>query len=138
MWNKSEYDTKPSLIDESISEKYVYIRRNVEAIGRSVDTNYRCEEMKVPKDIYPIIKEMNDKIEGLTYTLNQVSNTVMEVVKKDDSDMPVGDYLNPITYHVGDKVVSGNFYTDGEDIWEAWNTGVPVDFTDKNFFDIIA
>lgn len=82
-------------------------------------------------------EELKNQIEGLTYNVNQISDNVLEVDKKNDSEMPVGDYLNPIIYNKGDKVFSGNFYTDNTDIWEAYNTGIPNGFDDESFFEII-
>lgn len=48
-----------------------------------------------------------------------------------------GDYIDPIPYVEGMTVMTGNFYTDGSDIWEALKNGTPVDFTDRDYFDII-
>lgn len=48
-----------------------------------------------------------------------------------------GDYIDPIPYVEGMTVMQGNFYTDGEDIWEAIKNGTPVDFADREYFDII-
>lgn len=47
------------------------------------------------------------------------------------------DYLCPITYIPGMEITIGLWYTDGEDIWEAIKDGIPQDFNDKNYFDII-
>ena len=50
---------------------------------------------------------------------------------------PSGEYTNPIPYEQGMTVTVGLFYTDGEDIWEAIQTGTPSGFDDKAYFDII-
>lgn len=47
------------------------------------------------------------------------------------------DYLRPITYTIGLKIMAGLWYTDGGDIWEAIKTGIPADFNDMEYFDII-
>lgn len=47
------------------------------------------------------------------------------------------DYLRPITYVNGMEIISGLWYTDGEDTWEAIKSGTPVDFTDREYFDIL-
>lgn len=49
-----------------------------------------------------------------------------------------GTYLNPITYVPGRTVQTGLWYTDGSDIWEAIDTGIPADFSDTTYFDIIS
>ena len=70
----------------------------------------------------------------------QGTSIVWEFVADDPSATPTatGTYLDPIAYTAGDAVTLGLWYTDGNDIWEAIQTGIPVDFTDVNYFDIIA
>ena len=51
--------------------------------------------------------------------------------------MPQGEYTNPIPYAKGMECQLGLFYTDGENIWECINAGIPDDFDDKRYFDII-
>lgn len=92
------------------------------------------EKEKTPEER---IAELEKKVDALTFSLNKISESVVEVIKKEDSEMPTGDYLNPIRYITGMTVETGKFYTDGDDIWEAWNTGVPNDFSDERYFDII-
>lgn len=48
-----------------------------------------------------------------------------------------GSYLNPIPYEQNIEVEIGKWYTDGNDIWECIENGVPMSFDDKNYFDII-
>ena len=67
----------------------------------------------------------------------ELHKKINEIEKKDNDEMEKGDYLNPIHYTVGSFVKIGLFYTDGEDIWEAIKDGVPNNFDDTNFFDII-
>lgn len=47
------------------------------------------------------------------------------------------DYLRPITYMIDMGVIAGLWYTDGENTWEAISTGVPADFADKEYFDVL-
>lgn len=47
------------------------------------------------------------------------------------------DYTKPITWTAGMAVVTGLWYTDGEDIWDAIKDGVPASFADREFFGII-
>lgn len=54
------------------------------------------------------------------------------------STAATGEYLDPITYTLGMTVQTGFWYTDGNDIWEAINTGIPADFSDTTYFDIIS
>lgn len=95
--------------------------------------NYEADEASLNARI----RELEEKISQLTFSLKQISNNATEIEKKDDNDMPAGDYLNPIHYSSGMFVKVGLFYTDGEDIWEALADGTPLDFTDTRYFDII-
>lgn len=81
--------------------------------------------------------KMDALIEYRGLTVKELDEGTFEVVKKTAEDMPSGDYINPIPYLDGMTVEQGKFYTDGEDIWEAYNSGVPSGFADKAFFDII-
>lgn len=94
------------------------------------------ESMKKP-DLEQVVAELRAKVEELTYSLKEISERASEVVKKDDADMPAGNYVNPILFYDGMEIISGLFYTDGEDIWEAIQSGVPNGFGDVEFFDVI-
>lgn len=92
-----------------------------------------------------LIKRLNElelKVGELTYSLKQLSDNITEVEKKDDSELPLGDFLNPIQipemgittqlglwYYVDDKSLPH------EAIVEAFV--IPEDFNDKNWFDFI-
>lgn len=47
------------------------------------------------------------------------------------------DYTKPIRWVEGMAVVTGLWYTDGDDVWECLADGVPSGFDDRAFFDII-
>lgn len=60
-WYYSEGNERPAIIDEISSKKWVYIRRNIEEFEREDETDptikekfYKWEEMKIPKENYPI------------------------------------------------------------------------------------
>lgn len=55
----------------------------------------------------------------------------------DNSNLGDGTYLHPISYINGLNVETGKWYTDNVDIWEAVKDGVPENFNDKEYFDII-
>lgn len=95
--------------------------------------NYEADEATLSARI----RELEEKINELTFNLKQVTDGIIEIDKKEDTDMPAGDYLNPIPYARGTFVKIGLFYTDGENIWEAIADGTPSSFADKAFFDII-
>lgn len=80
---------------------------------------------------------LEKKIDALQLELHRISEHVLEVIKQPDSAFPAGDYLNPIAYAPGMAVEQGLFYTDGSDIWEARCSGVPADFADRDYFDVI-
>lgn len=48
-----------------------------------------------------------------------------------------GSYISPLPYIAGMDVVAGKFYTDGDDVWEAVESGRPASFIDAAFFDVI-
>ena len=59
-------------------------------------------------------------------------------LKKDESEQTTsGDYLNPIPYTLNMEVQENLWYTDGDNIWECIKSGMPDDFNDKEYFDII-
>lgn len=60
-----------------------------------------------------------------------------EVVDYDWTPSANGTYIDPIGYDEGMEVIEGLWYTDCIDIWEAIKTGTPVNFNDKEYFDII-
>lgn len=47
------------------------------------------------------------------------------------------DFLRPITWVNGMEIIAGLWYSDGIETWEAIKNGIPRDFTDKEYFDII-
>lgn len=89
------------------------------------------------KNVEERLQLVEEQLTSLSYSLKKISDSVLEVIKKDDSEMPAGDYLNPIQYEAGMKVEKDKFYTDGENIWEAIKSGKPSGFDDKSYFDII-
>lgn len=48
-----------------------------------------------------------------------------------------GTYLDPIPYIIGMSIIEGFWYTNGENIWESRKSGVPKDFADADYFDIV-
>lgn len=52
-------------------------------------------------------------------------------------DIGNGSYITPFMYHEGMNVVTGMWYTDGDNIWEALKNGIPTSFADTEYFDII-
>lgn len=88
------------------------------------------------------LNELEDKVGELTFSLKKLSDSIIEVEKKEDSELPLGDYLNPIQitenglitqiglwYYVNEKSLPH------EAIIEAFV--MPEDFNDKNWFDFI-
>lgn len=79
--------------------------------------------------------ELKATLETLTARFNQISENVIEVEKKDDSEMPTGDYLNPIKYEQGMRVTQPYwYYLDDKDLpKEAIKSGYPTGFDDESF-----
>lgn len=60
-WYYVEGKERPVIVDETSSKKWVYIRRNIEEFEREDETDptikekfYKWEEMRIPKENYPI------------------------------------------------------------------------------------
>lgn len=64
---------------------------------------------------------------------------IMWVFEKDENDgaAHAGTYLDPIPYVEGMSIEEALWYTDGDNIWEALKNGTPVNFSDREYFDII-
>lgn len=61
MWYYAESKERPAIVDKISSKKWVYIRHNIEEFEREDETDptikekfYSYEEMKIPKETYPI------------------------------------------------------------------------------------
>ena len=61
MWYRSESNQAPKTVDKTSSKKWVYVRRNIEEFERDNEFDpevkekfYSYEEMKIPKETYPI------------------------------------------------------------------------------------
>lgn len=60
MWYHAESGDRPETVDQTSSKKWVYLRRNVEEHEREDEQTrlkilfYSYEEMKIPKENYPI------------------------------------------------------------------------------------
>lgn len=124
----------------NMREGYHVIAGWAEQDGKLVQKwNYESDEEWPTSDPYLMeqLRMINEKLNQLTFDLKKVSDNVIEVVKKDDSEFESGDYLNPLPYIHGIVVKAGLFYTDGDDIWEAKKTGTPVNFEDEEYFIII-
>lgn len=68
MWKESNYDNIPSPIDESISEKYVYVRKDI----KKSENGYTCKEAKIPKEFYSLYEQnlaLSEKAETLEVTV---------------------------------------------------------------------
>lgn len=65
MWYKAQGTEIPSTIDETSSQVYVYVRKNINAEQRTnenddVETIYIWDEAKIPKEIFDIFKAQTD------------------------------------------------------------------------------
>lgn len=104
------------------------------------------------------LKKLSSMADNMTVTTepSEKIGSVWEVTKIGDKELyrklveiepteeeaeaePSGDYLDPIHYEVGSEVVEGKFYyADDYDLrWQAKQSGVPTDFADTEYFDIV-
>lgn len=157
MWVNSESNVKPSSVDETSSKMYVYVRRNitkVEPTDDNPDVRYTYEEAKIPKEMYPIYKEMESKLEEQDkliaslankagYDVVSGGNGVYELKKDESYTSASGTYENPILYTTGMSVEATKWYyieddKYGKDLpYECIKSGKPSGFTDKTYFDVI-
>lgn len=61
IWYRGESSVYPQLVDTTSSKKWVFVRRNIEEFEREDEVDpeikkkyYSYEEMKIPKENYPI------------------------------------------------------------------------------------
>jgi len=73
-WYYSEGRDRPKTIDSISSKKWVYLRRNIVECEREDETNpqikekfYKWEEMKIPKENYPIYELEAQNAANLDY-----------------------------------------------------------------------
>ena len=65
MWYKAESSELPLTIDDTSSQVYVYVRKNISAEQRTAEngeteTIYVWDEAKVPKEIFDIFKAQTE------------------------------------------------------------------------------
>lgn len=82
-WYKTSSMTKPKIIDDTLSKKYVYVRRNIVESELINDLNpdikeifYSFEEIKIPKDVYSIFEfeKFNSN------RLDELEDTIVELI----------------------------------------------------------
>lgn len=73
-WYYAEGRDRPETIDDTSSKKWVYLRRNIVECEREDETNpqikekfYKWEEMKIPKENYPIYELAVQNAANLDY-----------------------------------------------------------------------
>ena len=70
MWYRTEGGVRPQEVDETISNEYVFLRRNIEEAQREVDgetvTVWVYDETKVPKDVYPLFEKQQADIDFIS------------------------------------------------------------------------
>lgn len=73
-WYYAEGRDKPETIDDISSKKWVYLRRNIVECEREDETDptikekfYKWEEMKIPKENYPIYELAVQNAANLDY-----------------------------------------------------------------------
>lgn len=89
-WYYTEGKDRPLVTDETSSKKWVYIRRNIEEFEREDETDptikekfYKWEEMKIPKENYPIYELEVQNAANLDY-LAMMSDIDLDSGKDED------------------------------------------------------
>lgn len=82
-WYKTSSMTKPKIIDDTLSKKYVYVRRNIVESELINDLNpdikeifYSFEEIKIPKDVYSIFEFEKSN----SNRLDELEDTIVELI----------------------------------------------------------
>lgn len=123
---------------ESVTDEGETVVADTMINGYIVPNDYYIAPKIAPaKTLEDRVAKLEAMVERMSYSLKRISESVTEVVKVDNAEMPSGDYLNPIRYIGGMDVEVGKFYTDGEDVWECVKGGTPDGFGDKAFFEVI-
>lgn len=77
MWKESQSTVMPELVDNTSSNKYVYVRRNIREINTEDDgVLYIYEEYKIPKDVYEIFKNQMD----VSTRIDDIEETITEII----------------------------------------------------------
>ena len=70
MWYRTEGGVRPQEVDETISKEFVFLRKNIEEEQREVEgetvTVYVYDEMKIPKDMYPLFEKQQADIDFIS------------------------------------------------------------------------
>lgn len=70
MWYKTEGGVRPEEVDETISDTSVFLRKNIEEVQREVEgetvTVFVYDELKIPKELYPVFEQQQADIDYLT------------------------------------------------------------------------
>ena len=70
MWYKTEGGVRPKEVDETISDTSVFLRKNIEEVQREVEgeivTVFVYDELKIPKELYPLFEQQQADIDYLT------------------------------------------------------------------------
>lgn len=77
MWKESQSTIMPELVDNTSSNKYVYVRRNIRETNTEDDeVLYIYEEYKIPKDVYEIFKNQMD----VSTRVNDIEEVITEII----------------------------------------------------------
>lgn len=90
MWYKNENSdlTRPSAIDMTSSQVYIYVRKNIELVPETVNgdetisAHYKWDEIKIPKEVWEIAKETFEHSEALDdvyEALAELAEMIVEV-----------------------------------------------------------
>lgn len=76
---KCRSSRKPPAVDEISSAKYVYIARNITKIETEDETGYEYEECRIPKDVYEVVKELNNT----EARINDIEDVIADIIGGD-------------------------------------------------------
>ena len=75
MCYETEYSIMPEELDTISSSKFVYIRKDIEAMEKEGDVVYKCKEQRLTKDDFDLYKRLT----GHDVELSEVRDAVIEL-----------------------------------------------------------
>jgi len=77
MWYESESIIKPLEVDETSSEVYVYVRKDIEEVEKEDEKVFHYIEQKIKKEDWELYKKVN----GHSTELSEVEDALMELAE---------------------------------------------------------
>lgn len=147
--NVLQYNRIHNLINQKPSEPGVEYKLNQELRWEAIEKERETLSDKEVREIFAReilesieVSHIKPKADKEGFLLKQIYDPAAHMIIWEYVEDPYyvqqdGTFFNPIQYEDGISVETGKWYTDGENFWEAIQSGVPESFEDRNYFEII-